>query len=397
MIEITRKEDCAGCWACVQRCPKRCISMHEDNEGFLYPTADAALCIDCGLCEKVCPVINQAEKREPKAAYAATNREDAIRLKSSSGGIFSALSEEVVRQGGVVFGARFDKQWEVVHDWADTSEKLTPFRCSKYVQSRIGDSYVQAEKFLKEGRTVLFSGTPCQIAGLRLFLRKTYENLLLVDIICHGVPSPGVWRDYLNAELKHRCGFESTSAITSISFRDKSTGWKSYSFTYTVKTPSGGELRVSEPGSRNTFMRGFLMDLYLRPSCDACPAKHLKSGSDLTLGDYWGLEQTHPELDDNKGMCALMVNTGKGARWVAEISGTMQLTSTPFSDIARYNPSLFHSSHPSFERSLYKRLHGVQFMRRVETVYQCRLLARRWKRLLHLPVGLMRRLRAWKK
>lgn len=172
MIEIVEKSDCVGCEACVQRCPKQCIVMKEDAEGFLYPQIDIEKCIDCGLCERVCPVINQGEPRKPLVAYAAKNQDESVRLSSSSGGVFTALAEYVIAQGGVVFGARFDESWNVVHDYVETIEGLSAFRGAKYVQSRIGQSFLRAETFLKQGRMVLFSGLPCQITGLKKILAE---------------------------------------------------------------------------------------------------------------------------------------------------------------------------------------------------------------------------------
>lgn len=197
MINIIEKKDCCGCSACVSICPKHCITMSLDNEGFLYPQVDNESCIDCGLCEKVCLVLNQGKECKPFQVYAAKNINEEIRMKSSSGGIFTLLAEQILHEGGVVFGARFNADWEVIHDYTETKEGLAAFRGSKYVQSRLGDSFCQAEHFLRQGRKVMFTGTPCQIAGLKLFLRKTYDNLLTVDFICHGVPSPGVWKKYL--------------------------------------------------------------------------------------------------------------------------------------------------------------------------------------------------------
>ena len=198
MITITDKSQCCGCSACAQRCPKQCISMQMDNEGFLYPQVDSSKCVDCHLCEKVCPVINQYEARTPLNVYAAKNSDGEVRNQSSSGGIFHILAERTIRNGGVVFGARFDKNWQVVIDYAEDMEGVEAFMGSKYVQSRIEHAYIDVKRFLAEGRDVLFSGTPCQVAGLRKFLCKHYENLLTVDFICHGTPSPKVWRIYLN-------------------------------------------------------------------------------------------------------------------------------------------------------------------------------------------------------
>lgn len=323
MIDIKEKKDCCGCGACVQRCPKSCISMREDNEGFLYPEVNKEICIDCGLCEKVCPVINQSEERKPMAVYAAKHKDERIRLASSSGGVFTAIAESVIDEGGVVFGARFDKNWSVIHGYTETKEGLAAFRGSKYVQSRIGESYKDTEAFLKTGRKVLFSGTPCQIAGLKRFLRKEYDNLLTVDFICHGVPSPGVWREYLKEETARQCGGKNSVLshpkdklgdvrIENISFRDKRLGWKKFSFALTLSTTNGSGAKntvlLSEPLNKNIFLRGFLADLYLRPSCHACPAKKFKSGSDVTIGDFWGVQNVMPEIDDNLGCSIVYMN-----------------------------------------------------------------------------------------
>lgn len=180
--------------------------MHNDAgryRGIFLPVVDECVCVDCGLCERVCPVLNQSSEREPLEVYAAFNKNEEIRMQSSSGGIFTALANQIIKEGGVVFGARFNEDWEVVHDYVETIEGLSVFRGSKYVQSRIGNTFSQTEQFLKQGRKVLFSGTPCQIAGLKLYLRKEYENLLTMDFICHGVPSSGVWRQYLNELITH--------------------------------------------------------------------------------------------------------------------------------------------------------------------------------------------------
>lgn len=328
MIEIKEKAFCCGCNACVQRCPKQCISMYEDEEGFLYPQVDKLTCVECGLCEKVCPVINQSKPRKPLKVYAAYNKDEIIRKESSSAGVFTAIAEQIIDKGGVVFGARFDENWEVKHDFTETIEGLKVFRGSKYVQSRIEDSYQKAEAFLKEGRKVLFSGTPCQIAGLKKYLRKEYENLFTVDFICHGVPSPKVWRMYLDEIIARKCGKNINSFylkapftrgkvhIKDISFRNKCLGWKKYSFVLTLSTTNehGKEHTVSysEIFTKNVFMRGFISDLYLRPSCYHCSSKNFKSGSDIMLGDYWGIDRIKDKyIDDDKGTCVLMVQTDK--------------------------------------------------------------------------------------
>ena len=317
MIDIKEKHNCCGCGACVQICPKQCISMSEDNEGFLYPHVNSAICIDCGLCEKVCPVINQNEPNEPLAVYAAKNTNEEIRLKSSSGGIFTLLAEQVITEGGVVFGARFNEGWEVIHDYTETVEGLEAFRGSKYVQSFIGDNFKVAKQFLNNGRKVLFSGTRCQIAGLKKFLQKDYENLLTVEVVCHGVPSPMVWRDYLEYKRAERAAGKNTVSsslnelpvITGISFRDKTNGWKKYGFKICYAASKAAENSVSKSGNKanceitpfkeDLLMKGFLKDIYLRPSCYHCAARQGKSGADISIADYWGIQSIHPEIDDD--------------------------------------------------------------------------------------------------
>lgn len=340
MIEIKHKRDCCGCSACVQVCPKQCISMSADNEGFLYPQVDTTTCIECGLCEKVCPIINQAQPTEPIAVYAAKNKNEAVRLKSSSGGVFTLLAEEVIAAGGVVFGAKFDSEWRVVHDSTTTSEGLAAFRGSKYVQSLMGDSFSMVKQFLAEGRRVLFSGTPCQVAGLRRFLRREYDNLLTIEVVCHGVPSPMVWRDYLDYKrAKHADKGEVPPTIKGISFRDKTNGWRRYGF----KIDYGFNSEIT-PFNRETFMRGFLKDLYLRPSCHQCAARQGKSGADISIADFWGIQRIHPEIDDNRGVNAVLINTQKGLSiYQTIISDTTSIVSS-YDKVIKHNPCVATSS-----------------------------------------------------
>lgn len=354
MIHIIEKKDCCGCSACVQCCPKQCISLFEDEEGFLYPKVDVSLCIDCGLCEKVCPVMHQGEPHKPLKVYAARNNDEEIRRQSSSGGIFTRLAEEVILEGGVVFGARFDENWEVEHGYVETMEGLAAFRGSKYLQSRMGNCFKDVRTFLKQGRKVLFSGTPCQVSGLKKFLRSEYDNLLTVDFVCHGVPSPGVWRTYLKETIARECEKNSVSSdpisvedarVESISFRDKCVGWKKYSFTLTLSATqrSGAKntVSLSEVFPENIFMKGFLADLYLRPSCYHCPSKCMKSGSDVTIADLWGAQVILPENDDDKGLSLVMLNNDRigfpmdsRSVWMEEID---------YQEALKFNPSIERS------------------------------------------------------
>lgn len=358
MIDIKNKQDCCGCSACAQRCPKQCITMAENEEGFFYPQVDTSKCVDCHLCEKVCPVINQGEARTPLEVYAAKNSDDDVRFKSSSGGIFTLLAEQTIKDGGVVFGACWDKEWNVKHDCVDNISDLQIFRSSKYLQSVIGDSYLKTEQFLKTGRKVMFTGTPCQIAGLKHFLRKEYNNLLAVEMICHSVPSPGVWQQYLTTRL-HTLKWEK-SDIRNISFRDKNTGWKTYSFVIVNKN---GNI-LTELSSKNAFMRGFLADLYTRPSCHACPAKQLRSGSDITLGDFWGIESLMPEIDDDKGVSAIIVNSDKGKQVLHNID--IELYEVQYDKLTTRNPALVKSFPITPKRTEFFKENGFTFEEKVK-------------------------------
>ena len=357
MIIIQDKHLCCGCEACANACPKHCISFKEDKEGFCYPLLDKSKCIDCGLCETVCPVLNQVSAQKPMNVYAAKNTSEEELLRSSSGGIFILLAKLVLIQGGVVFGAKFDENRNVVHAYAETAEEVQAFMGSKYVQSRIGNTYTQARGFLKQGRIVLFSGTPCQIAALKKFLGKVYDNLLTVDVICHGVPSPKVWQRYID-EIKgkvwkadntisapHAMGTSADIEVGSVSFRDKRTGWKSYSFTLCLlmntidgkKTVSFSHIFREDP-----YMKLFLQDLILRPSCYQCPTKGGKSQSDLTIADFWGIERCYPDIDDDRGVGLIMINSNKGLQIMSCLQ--LELQEVSFSDAIKGNPAYINSA-----------------------------------------------------
>lgn len=327
MIDIREKKQCCGCTACVNICPKQCIEMQEDEEGFLYPSVNQDICIDCGLCEKICPELNQKQAKKPIAIYAAKHQNDEIRLSSSSGGIFFALTEKVIKEKkGVVFGCKYDEDWNVVHSFSETLEGCKAFRTSKYVQSNMGNCFKQVKDFLLKGRFVMFTGTPCQIAGLKGFLRKEYDNLLTVEIVCHGVPSPGVWRKYIedvknSTLLATPSDFKSKPIITNINFREKQSNeynWLEYGFVIHGKANLETNKKttlISTIYYKAPFMKGFLADLYQRPSCYKCPAKALKSGSDLSIADYWWIHQVRPDFMDTKGISLVYVASEFGKKF----------------------------------------------------------------------------------
>lgn len=302
MIDIQNKQDCCGCGACAQACPKGCITMAEDAEGFLYPTVDPSACIHCGLCNRSCPMQADAPAEALPKAYAAYAADDSLREASSSGGIFSLLAQWVLDNGGVVFGAAYGEDFSVCHCMITSPEELPLLRGSKYVQSRIEDTFRQAKQQLDAGKTVLFSGVGCQITGLKAYLNREYPQLYTVDVLCHGVPSPKVWRSYLQ-EQKAAFG----GHIQSVSFRNKEEGWKRFSMK--IDFP-GGSYR--KPMLEDPFLRFFLENICLRPSCHACQFKTLPHASDLTLGDAWGIANLMPDMDDDRGTSLILMNSQKG-------------------------------------------------------------------------------------
>lgn len=301
MINITDKSNCCGCHSCFNACPCDAITMREDSEGFLYPHVDQEKCIDCRLCENVCPELSPQEISDVDTKVYACYRSDIKkRLQSQSGGIFALLAEYTLDHDGVVFGAAFDDTWTLIHRSVDNQKDLLNLLGSKYVQSKIGYAYCCAEDYLKQGNRVLFSGTPCQIQGLKKYLQEPYENLITVDLICHGVPSPKVWKKYLNE-------FSRGDRLIDFVQKDKK---KKNASVYTFQNK--GEL-VSEY-DKNPYIKGFNQNLYLRPSCHECSFKGVERCSDLTLGDFWGLENYHPEFVDAYGISAVIIHTPKGKK-----------------------------------------------------------------------------------
>lgn len=336
MLTFTDKSQCCGCTACASICPKQCIQMIEDKEGFLYPQINYSVCVDCGLCEQVCPVLHPAQAKEKPAVFAAVNNNPEVRIQSSSGGIFTLLAEQTIKKDGVVFGACFDKEWNVFHRYTETLEGLSVFRGSKYVQSDMGTSFQDAKRFLDQGREVLFSGTPCQIAGLKNYLRKPYSTLLTVEVACHGVPSSKVWQNFLSGKRN----------ITQISFRFKCKGWKGYHMMLEYE----GHKEVI-PFCENPYMSAFLSDLSVRPSCFACPAKINHSQSDVLIADFWGIDQIQPEIDDNKGCSLVMVNNSEILPLLHYLD--CQLYSQNFDCAIKYNPAIVKTFHQPVNRKFF--------------------------------------------
>lgn len=335
MINIIKKKNCCGCHACYNICPQNCISMQSDDEGFWYPVVDIEECTDCGLCEKACPILNKKIVKNHPVAYACINKNDKIREQSSSGGIFSVIAEKVISKHGVIFGAGFDNNFNVVHSWTDKLDDLGNFRGSKYVQSCIGDTYKEAKDFLKQRRQVLFSGTPCQIAGLKSYLSEDYDGLICLDIICHGVPSPKVWQRY-----KLRIEEIYQAKAQRITFRRKNCGWKLYSVSFSFDNDTEYSQKLTE----DIFMQGFLRNVYLRPSCYACSFKTLNRQSDITLADFWGIENILPSFDDDRGTSLILINSKKGKEIFSSVTDKINYEKVDINQAILYNPSVVKSA-----------------------------------------------------
>ena len=311
-IQIKRPEKCSGCTACSQVCPKQCISMCSDVEGFVYPIVDENVCIECGKCETVCPVLHNDDGQLPQKVLAEKNKNEKIRSTSSSGGVFYELANQFIQKGGVVYGCALEKNMVARHVCVEDIENLEKLKSSKYVQSDMGNVMSEIKKKLLTGQKVLFSGTPCQTAGLRNYLGKEYENLFVIDVLCHGVPSPKLFADYLDYLRKQYGG----SKIVSVNFRNKQRGWKRLYME--IKFDNKKRHYIYSGYDRYEGM--FLNNLSLRPSCYECKFTKAERYGDITLGDFWGIGKKYPKWDDDKGISVVMLNTEKGKNAFEEIA-----------------------------------------------------------------------------
>ncbi len=391
MIVLKDKTECCGCEGCIQVCPKQCINLMQDREGYMYPKIDSDRCIDCHLCENVCPYLScksghkQQSDRKPLIALAAKNRNCTIVDNSSSGGVFYELAKSVIEQDGVVFGAILTEGHEVIHTHTTTVVGLSKMMGSKYVQSRIGRSFSKVEEFLKMGKRVLFSGTPCQIVGLRKYLRKDFSNLITVDFVCHGVPSPGIWMKY----IKHVMASlpENRENDIKINFREKKGfSWSDYGFSIKSGTESLFETRSVE----NPYIRAFITDNCLRPSCYQCKYKN-NTSSDITLGDFWGIDKISPEFYDEKGVSLIVIKTQKGADLIPYDKFVTK--EVQYLQVTQYNRAINHSSPKPITRKLFFKLatnHKYTVEDAVKRIVPIESSLSLWEKLKYMPIKIMR-------
>ncbi len=341
MIDKVSVQDCALCGACFNACPVDAISFSKAYLDFHYPEIDVTSCVHCNQCEKACPILGNKSKPEDgyPIAFAAKSNDDSVRLHSSSGGAFYELASQMLRDGGYVCGAVFDENYHVRHIVSNSQGNLLRMMGSKYAQSDVGYCYREIKERLNAGEKVLFSGCPCQVAGLRTYLGKSYKDLLLVELICHGIPSDQMLQTYIRMREK-RYG----AKLKRMEFRNKAKGWHGSS----VRMEFENQRVYSKPITADAYMNGFLGSATLKSSCYDCHFRNFTAGSDIILGDFWGAEVELPE-DDNKGISAILVNSGKGMDLLDRCNLT--LTPTNVETVIKYNRNLLCSAAPSPKRS----------------------------------------------
>lgn len=335
------KKDCCGCCACMNICAHHAISMQEDQYGFLYPHIDSEACVNCGLCKMVCNYQNHDVEHIPLQTFAAKGKDSQLTRKSTSGGIFASIAKEFLEAGGYVCGASFDNEWNVKHVIISKTDDLDKLQGSKYLQSCIGDSYAEVKKLLIKGEKVLFSGTPCQVDGLYGFLRKSYDNLTTIDIVCHGVPNSRMFHDYLKHLEKKNNG-----TISSFVFRDKELGWGCHGKVI-FDTPSGKKVKKQWESS-TSYIYYFRGGWIYRENCYHCKYACEQRPADITLGDFWGIEKAHPEYlgkggwNEEDGLSLVVANTDKGHDWIKKSQRVVEYRSSTFDKASARNGNLKH-------------------------------------------------------
>lgn len=331
MINIDSLEKCCGCAACVNACPKQCIIMCPDKKGFFYPQIDANLCIHCDLCEKVCPLINKTKPSPPLIVEAVTSKSVEDVKFSSSGAVCHELSRLFIDKEGVVYGAAWTDDLVIRHIRVTNKADLERIRCSKYLQSQIGNTFKMVKADLTDKRDVLFIGTPCQVAGLKRYLQKDYENLAIVDFVCHGVPSQTIFNQIIADIEKHN-----GSIVKGVNFRSKKESWREFGTEFHMQNSENLYVRHS----KSFFHRGFMSNLYLRDCCHKCPFTNNRNYSDITVADLWGVEFVRPEIDDNTGMNLVLVRSLRGQKVLESCSFKFNRFEYNYQDALRYNPAI---------------------------------------------------------
>lgn len=349
MIDLVIKAKCTGCEACASSCPKKCIKMVPDREGFLQPIVDSESCVRCEKCLKICPVLNfyknHATVSDRKQAVAFRAHSDEYRSVCSSGGVFLALANAFVEAGGIVFGAAFDEEFKLKHQEATDKETLYRLAGSKYLQSRIGDIYQKVKDNLTDGKKVLFVGMTCQVEGLMAYLGKDYPNLYCVDLICMGIPSPMVWEKYLNA-------YHHKERLRRVNFKDKKLGW--HRFSVYIENQNGESISV--PGFDHPYMQCMFKGYSIRPSCFQCTYKCESKIADITIADCWGCENYISELDDNRGLSMVIAHSEKSEYLLSILEKTGIVKAFEYENVLKYNSNYQCSTTQKDGRRLFYKL-----------------------------------------
>ena len=336
---------CTCCTACSSACPKNCITIMKDENSFPFPHIDISVCINCGLCEKVCPVLHPEDFRHEPAAFAAYSRDDDIRMSSSSGGVFTELAGEILAQGGAVYGAAYDEKFHVHHICVENKKDLFRLRGAKYAQSDLDGIFRHIKNHLDNGRQILFSGTPCQTAGLKAFLQRKYENLITVDFICHSVPSPAAWQAY----VKYRAQKDYNGILpVSINLRSKITGWSRYRYANLFSYPDGTTCSI--PNGESLYMKLFVNGYISRESCAGCLFKGYSRGSDITIGDFWGVWDIAPEMDDDRGTSVVLCQSAEGAKLLQSAAHRLVIKQITVEEAGRQNTAMQSAAVPNPKR-----------------------------------------------
>ena len=377
MITINNKSNCTGCSACYSVCSHSAIEMRPDNEGFLYPSVIQDKCVNCGLCDTVCPIPKRdgiKDSYNVLDGYVAHYRgDDSVWYKSSSGGAFTAITDYVFNKGGIVYGATYNDVFAVIHERANNKEEAIKFRGSKYVQSNLRDCFKEIRSLLRDNQNVLFSGTPCQVAGLKSFLGRDYENLLTVDLICHCVPSPRVFQDYIRfIQDKYQ------KRITQINMKDKTLGWNTFQTPRIYFEDGSSIFNIEDSRLWETI---FYSHIAIRPSCHSCRFSTLNRVGDITIGDYWGVEKNHPQFNNVNGASIVLVNSEKGRSAFPDISSHLKYEET---DVVSALPdSLVYSTTPHpYRDHFWKDYDNHSFGKMIELYYGVGL-KNRLRRKLH--------------
>ncbi|WP_157445256.1 Coenzyme F420 hydrogenase/dehydrogenase, beta subunit C-terminal domain [Bacteroides cellulosilyticus] len=358
------KSECCGCTACQQVCKEQAIAMQVDNEGFLYPVKDIDKCTNCDLCERVCAFVQPTYNHEQPNVYAAYIKDQKERQKSSSGALFYTIAKFVINSGGVVFGAALNKKLSVIHQSAQTIEELTPLRGSKYVQSSLGDTFNIIRSLLKSGRLVYFTGTPCQVAGLKAFLRKEYSNLLTSDLVCHGVPSQKLFNLHLKY-LEEQCN----GKIIDYQFRDNKRWKGSEIITYIKK--SQVFKRVLPTYDLSPYLYSFMYSFTYRYSCYHCPFAKIPRQGDITLADFWGVRKYYPHINVSKGVSLVLVNTGLGKQIWENVEKEVMSIKSDVISASKYNKNLVTASlMPAIRNGIYERIDNEGYVVIANSVFR---------------------------